>query len=251
MKTISRYASIITVGSLLSGSVLLAQTSGSTSSSSNTDPATTKTYGGTTSGTTSGATGTAAESTSSDMTVNSGLPRDRSSMSGRAMGMADELTSTLESADFNSRSQIVSQVEQKMDSNKDMLKAAKRDSKNLQGQAKSNYKAAWDDLEAREKDLKHSLRQARNANQSGWDSARSQLSSNYQAYQAAVARVHTAAMGMSGGMMNEDTSGTRSSSDTTSGMNSGSSTGTSTPDATTPRSSTDSSSANSSDTSNK
>jgi hypothetical protein len=110
-------------------------------------------------------------------------------MTGSAFsGAADPLVSSIHSGGFESRAQLASDIEQRLDAQKDTLKSLKKDSKNLDGQARSDFKAAWDEVEAREKDLKRSLRELRNASQDRWESARSELAANYQAYNAAIAR---------------------------------------------------------------
>lgn len=116
-------------------------------------------------------------------------------MSGSAFsGATDPLSSALQTADYNTRSATLGEVERQLEAQKDQLKTSKKLGKDLDGDAKSNFKAAWDDLESREKDLKRSLKDARNASADRWESARSQLASNYQAYLGAVSRAQSSAM---------------------------------------------------------
>ncbi len=112
------------------------------------------------------------------------------SVSG-SLSSNDPLATSLQSTDYANRSQLAQEVDQRIDAQKETLKSLKKEGKHLDGQAKSDFKAAWDDVEAREKDLKHSEHQVRNASQDRWDAARSQLASNYQAFEAAVSRLQT------------------------------------------------------------
>lgn len=107
---------------------------------------------------------------------------------GALAGMTDPLATTLQSGDYSSRAQVTSEIEQRIDTQKDALKILKTDGKRLQGQAQSDFNSAYDDLEARAKDLRRSLREARNASPDKWESARAELAANYQAYNAALAR---------------------------------------------------------------
>lgn len=117
-----------------------------------------------------------------------GLHSNSTQMGAALSDATDPLHSSLQSGDHASRSQLINDVEQRIDSQRDSVKALKSQGKQLQGQAKSDFKAALDEVENREKDLKRSVREVRNASQENWDSARSQLASNYQAYMAALSR---------------------------------------------------------------
>ncbi len=230
MKPISRYASLITVIGLLAGGPLAAQTSGTAGSSSSTgtsDSTRTGTSGtrpynssatgrqnespgaagdmnspsgssstrsanngydtsGSTASGGAGATGTSRNS------ATSGSLRTGSTMSGTAFsGTPDPFLSTIQSGDFASRNQLVNDIEQRLDMQRDALKSLKGEGKRLQGQAKSDFKAALDELESHEKDLKRSLRRARNASADSWNTDRSELASHYDAYVAAFARIQT------------------------------------------------------------
>jgi hypothetical protein len=180
MKSITRYVSVISVAGLLSSSVVLAQ-----SSSAGSDPSTrSRSYDTPNSHSSDG------ETTRSSSPSN--LSRDPSTAS-----VSDSISTSIQSSSYANRSQLVADIEQRLDSHKELLKAAKKDGKRLEGQAKNDFKASWDEVEAREKDLKHSLRQARNASADQWDSARSQLAANFQAFEAAAARVENANLGSS------------------------------------------------------
>jgi hypothetical protein len=63
----------------------------------------------------------------------------------------------------------------------------------LKGDARKQFDAAYDDVRARERDLKRSLREANNAKDETWMDARSKLASNYDAYVQAMARAEAAA----------------------------------------------------------
>ena len=116
----------------------------------------------------------------------------RNTTSGSAFsGVTDPLVSSIQSGDYNSRAQVASDIEQRLDSQKDTLKSLKNEGKRLQGQARSDFNSAYDEVQAREKDLKRSLREARNASQDKWEGARSELAANYQAFTAALARAQT------------------------------------------------------------
>lgn len=255
MKVITRYVSLISVTSMLASGALLAQSSASssatsgTSDSSRSPASTTRPYNNSSTGRQS-STGTSATS-SNDPTgpssatgsaaslsgSSSGLSNDattsgalgtRNTTSGSAFsGLADPLVSSIQSGDYNSRAQLASDIEQRLDSQKDALKMLKNEGRQLQGQARSNFNTAFDDVQAREKDLKHNLREARNASPDKWDSVRSELASNYQAFTAALARAQSqvgpsvnypsssSTDSSSNGTLNRGTSSTRSSSGTT------------------------------------
>ncbi len=124
----------------------------------------------------------------------------------------DLLVSKIQSADYSSRSDLTSNVEQSIDSQKSQLKTVKREGRHLDGQAKSDFKSAWEDVEAREKDLKHSLRDARNASATDWDAARTKLAADYQAFESAVSRAQLQA---SGNTLNSSTWSTAPSANAT------------------------------------
>jgi len=140
---------------------------------------------------TSGSTNNTSPNSNSSSSMNSSSSPSYAGSSSATMNQNDPLATSLQSADYTNRSQLAEQVDQRIDAQKDTLKSLKKEGKHLEGQAKSDFKAAWDDVEAREKDLKHSVRQVRNASSDRWDAARSQLASNYQAFEAAVSRLQT------------------------------------------------------------
>ena len=138
-------------------------------------------------------------------------------MSGSAFsGATDALSSSLQTADYNTRSATLDEVEHQLDAQKDQLKTTKKLGKDLDGDARSNFKAAWDDLESREKDLKRSLKDARNASSDRWESARSQLASNYQAYLGAVSRAQSSSMNTMNSSPSMNGAGSTSSNSSTS-----------------------------------
>jgi hypothetical protein len=205
MKTITRYASILSACSVMATAGLFADSTADTTSRTTTNSADTvqspstqtprsdNTMG--TSGSTNNTSPNYNSSSSSSMngsssSMNSSRSADMTA-STSALGSDDPLATSLQSTDYNNRSQLAQQVDQRIDSQKDTLKSLKKQGKHLEGQAKSDFKAAWDDVEAREKDLKHSVREVRNASSDRWDAARSQLASNYQAFEAAVSRLQT------------------------------------------------------------
>ena len=101
----------------------------------------------------------------------------------------DPLNASIQSADYGSHAQLANDIEQRLDSQKESSKSLKTEGKRLEGQAKSDFKTAYDELETREKDLKRSVKEVRTVREEKWDSARSELASNFQAYMAAFARV--------------------------------------------------------------
>lgn len=224
MKTMSRYVSLISITGLLTSGALIAQTSGTSGTTGTSDPtrsgmsattprnsASSEISGGTNPDTPTNdpsgpnRTSEAGSTSLSSRALNNGVDTpalgtsDASggalSSTGPSMGSAlsnatDPVYSILQSGDHASRAQLVNQVEQRIDSQRDSMKSLKDQAGQLQGQAKSDFKAVLDDVQKREKDLKRSLKQVRNASQQNWDSARSELASNYQAYMAASSRAH-------------------------------------------------------------
>lgn len=240
MKTISRYVSLISVTSLLAGGSVIAQTSGS---STGTTP-TTRPYNstdsgrrvGTSGGTNNNPSGTGANTYSSpgaatrDSGVTTGSSMGSSTTSGAMPSstlpaISDTIGSSIQAADYNSRNQLTTQIEQQLDVQKETLRSIRRNSRNLEGQPRTDFKSAWSDVEDRERDLKRSLREARNASQSQWESVRSELASKYQAYLSAVSRAQMDAgsgVGSPQGSMprnNGSSSSSASGMDNSSGMN--------------------------------
>ena len=197
MKTITRYASILSACSIMATAGLFADSTADTTSRTTTNSADTVQSPGTqtprsdNSMGTSGSTNSTSPNYSSSASSSSMNSAASADASASAMSANDPLATSLQSTDYNNRSQLAQQIDQRIDSQKDTLKSLKKQGKHLDGQAKSDFKAAWDDVEAREKDLKHSVREARNASADRWDAARSQLASNYQAFEAAVSRLQT------------------------------------------------------------
>ena len=196
MKTITRYASILSACSIMATAGLFADSTADTTSHTTTNsadtvqsPSTQTPRSDNSMGTSGSTNNTSPNYNSSSSSMNSSSSNLNTSTSG--LGSEDPLATSLQSTDYANRSQLAQQVDQRIDSQKDTLKSLKKQGKHLEGQAKSDFKAAWDDVEAREKDLKHSVREVRNASSDRWDAARSQLASNYQAFEAAVSRLQT------------------------------------------------------------
>jgi len=195
MKTITRYASILSACSVMATAGLFADSTADTTSSTTTNSASTVQSPSTQmprSDNTMGSSGSSNNTSPNATTSSSSSMNSSGTMSSSAaLGTNDALATSLQTTDYSNRSQLAQEVDQRIDAQKDTLKALKKEGKHLDGQAKSDFKAAWDDVEAREKDLKHSVREVRNASADRWDAARSQLASNYQAFESAISRLQT------------------------------------------------------------
>ncbi len=75
------------------------------------------------------------------------------------------------------------------------MKSVKREGHHLDDQARSSFKSAWNDVQEREHDLKRSLRDANNSSSADWEATRTKLAADYQAYENAVARAQSQAVG--------------------------------------------------------
>lgn len=191
MKTITRYASLLSACSVFATAGLFAASTADTTSSTTTNSADSVQSPSTQTPRSDNTMGTGGSSNNTSPNYSSSMNSSSSTMNSSALNANDPLATSLQSTDYTNRSQLAEQVDQRIDAQKDTLKSLKKEGKHLDGQAKSDFKAAWDDVEAREKDLKHSVHQARSATADRWDAARSQLASNYQAFEASVSRLQT------------------------------------------------------------
>ncbi|HEY9154303.1 MAG TPA: hypothetical protein VIM69_04190 [Opitutaceae bacterium] len=189
MKTVTRYATILSACSIMATAGLFADSTADTTSRTTTNSA--DTVQSPSAQTTPRSDNTMGTSGSTNSTSPNYSSSSSMSSSSSPLSATDPLATSLQSTDYSSRSQLADQVDQRIDAQKDTLKSLKKEGKHLQGQSKSDFKAAWDDVEAREKDLKHSVHEVRNASSDRWDAARSQLASNYQAFEASVSRLQT------------------------------------------------------------
>ncbi len=98
-------------------------------------------------------------------------------------------------AALQTRDGVVTQVNGQIQNADQALGGLRTTGRELKGDARKQFDAAYDDVRARERDLKRSLREANNAKDDTWADARSKLATDYDAYVQAMARAEAAAQG--------------------------------------------------------
>ena len=90
---------------------------------------------------------------------------------------------------------VLSQVDSSIHTSSSAMADLRRSGRQLKGEARTQFDAAYDDVRNQEKAVKRSLNEARKAKDSTWAQAQAQLASDYQAYSQAVSRAEVAAQG--------------------------------------------------------
>jgi len=119
------------------------------------------------------------------------------SVSGGIAGSLNSaaMVSDIRNASQATRTTMLAQVDSSLDASARAVADLRRSGRELKGEARARFDAAYDDLRAQEKTVKRSLSTARKAKDSTWADAQSQLASDYEAYAQAVSRAEAAAQG--------------------------------------------------------
>jgi hypothetical protein len=88
---------------------------------------------------------------------------------------------------FAGREAVTKDVDAKIDATSHTLSDLRHSARELKGDARDRFNAAYDDVRAKEKALKSSLKEARKATEANWAEAQAKLASDYDAYAQAVA----------------------------------------------------------------
>ena len=112
------------------------------------------------------------------------------------------ISATLNSADTvtaingstrETRDNVMTQVNARLEASSKALDDLRRSGRQLQGEAKTRFDAAYDNVRARERDVRNSLNETRRASASTYSAAQAKLASDYQRYSDAVAQAEASA----------------------------------------------------------
>jgi|GEM_PF-6909303 len=93
------------------------------------------------------------------------------------------------------RATVLSQVDHNIDATAHVVADLRHSGRQLKGEARAQFDAAYDGARAQEKAVKRSLHEARKAKDETWDDAQAKLAADYEAYGQAVARVEASTQG--------------------------------------------------------
>jgi hypothetical protein len=106
---------------------------------------------------------------------------------------AGQVQTEIHSASFDTRDRFVDDVRSRVRESRQALSDLRPNSSDMSKEARDAFKAAIDDAREREKALQRSLRAAQHADAANWETARAQVSADFDAYVAALARVDSTA----------------------------------------------------------
>lgn len=101
----------------------------------------------------------------------------------------------VQSADVQTRGEVIAQMEHEVNASDDAIAAAKVRAKTLDADGKAQFNTAVKDAHARAKALKKSMKAAKKADADAWADSRAKLAADYDAYTQAMTRVDSAASG--------------------------------------------------------
>lgn len=96
-------------------------------------------------------------------------------------------------ANFSTRDDIVTNLNQRIDSSLTAAKSIEDRLSSLRGEVRTEFKAAQETVRLREQQVRKSLDAARSATTETWSEARSNLAADYEAYAASMTRLETVA----------------------------------------------------------
>lgn len=95
----------------------------------------------------------------------------------------------VQTADVQTRGEVIAQMEHELDASDNAIAAAKVRAKTLDADGKAQFDTAVNDAHARAKALKKSMKTAKKADADAWADSRAKLAADYDAYTKAMARV--------------------------------------------------------------
>ena len=121
------------------------------------------------------------------------LPTGLPTVGAAASLDAARVGTTIQSASFETRDELVDNVRMRMRQSEDALSSFRRSRSQMSAEGRTQFDAAVDAVQAAEKNLDKSIRAASRASSATWEQARAQLAADYDAYAAALARIDASA----------------------------------------------------------
>jgi hypothetical protein len=87
----------------------------------------------------------------------------------------------------------MTQVNARLEASSKAIDDLRRSGRQLEGDARARFNAAYDNVRARERDVRNSLNEARRASASTYANAQAKLAADYQRYSDAVSQAEASA----------------------------------------------------------
>lgn len=135
--------------------------------------------------------------------VNNGVTGYGQMKNGSVAGTSSGgISATLNSADTvaaingssrETRDNVMTQVNARLEASSKAMDDLRRSGRQLEGDAKTRFNAAYDNVRARERDVRNSLNETRRASASTYSAAQAKLATDYQRYSDAVSQAEASA----------------------------------------------------------